>query len=454
MFLAREKELEIIEKRIQSKNFEFGIVYGRRRIGKTSLLKEVLFRNKGIYFVANEMGLEHNLNNLYSAVSDFFNENITFNSLEMLFKYLVEKSKNERVILIVDEITYLLSSDESIQSVLQNIIDTYLLDSNILLILSGSQVGMIEDIVSYEKPLYGRTTFKLQLKAFDYYEASLFYPSFSAIDKINAYSIFGGVPYYLSKIDDTLSLKENVVNLIISEDGILFEETDFFLKQELRSISSYSMILNAISSGATKLNEISNKAQINNTGTTSKYLETLKGLGLIEKEVCFGENQNSRKTIYRIKDNFFNFYYTFIHPNKSKIVLLNSETFYDIFIKPNLDKYVSYIFEVICTEFLIRKNKTASTDIFFEIGRFWGNNKKLKREVEIDIVTKTSKGNICYECKWLSDVFRKKEYLDLKEESELLEPIRLGGFSKSGFSVDAKSLLDYAYSLDELFLIN
>lgn len=451
MFLARSKEIELIEKKIKSSSFEFGIVYGRRRIGKTSLLKEIIQRNNGIYFVANEMGIEHNLNKLFSIVGDYFNENISFIDLEMMFKHLKEKSKNERVILIIDEFTYLLTKDEGVQSVFQNIIDTYLLDSNIILILSGSQVGMIEDIVSYEKPLYGRTTFRLQLKAFDYYDASLFYPNYSYLDKVKAYSVFGGIPYYLSKIDNNLSLKENIINLIIKDDGILFEETDFFLKQELRSISSYSMIINAISSGATRLNEISTKALVNNSGTTTKYLDTLKSLDIIEREVCFGESQNSKKTIYRVKDNFFNFFYTFIHPNKTKIVLLDEEVFYEQFIEKNLDKYVSFIFEEICKEFLIRKNKTQKEDMFFEIGRFWGNNKDLKREVEIDIVTKSERGNTCFECKWTTDLFRKREYLDLKEESSVLEPVKLGGFSKQGFSEDATELLDFAFNVQDLY---
>ena len=451
MFIGRKREIKIIEKRIQSEEFEFGILYGRRRIGKTSLLKEILKSNKGLYFVANEMGYEYNLAALSNAVASYYNESITFSSLDMVFEYINKKSKTERVLLIIDEFTYLFTKEPAIQSLLQNAIDNHLVESNVTLILSGSHVGMIEDVISYHKPLYGRTTFKIQIKPFNYYESSMFYNNFRNEDKVRLYSVFGGIPYYLSKINDKISIKENIEKLIINEDAILTDETEFFLKQELRSITSYSMIINSICSGATRLNEISTKSQVNNTGTTTKYLNTLRSLDIVEKEICFGEKANSKRTLYRIKDNFFNFYYRFIYPNKSKLILLSPDVFYNNFIGPKLDEYVSFIFENIANEFLIRKNKTSQKDVFYEIARYWGNNKKLKREVEIDLVTKSDKGNIVYECKWTNDIFRSSVFKDLKKESEFLKPYKIGGFSKSGYSDEAKTRLDLAYTVDDLF---
>jgi len=451
MFIGREKEIETIEKRIQNKEFEFGILYGRRRIGKTSLLKEILKSNKGIYFVANEMGYEYNLNILSNAVASFYNDSVTFSSLDMLFEYLNKKSNKERVLLIIDEFTYLFTKEPAIQSLLQNAIDNHLVESNVTLILSGSHVGMIEDVISYHKPLYGRTTFKMKIKPFDYYESSLFYPNFENEDKVRLYSVFGGIPYYLSKINDSISIKANIERLIIDENAILADETEFFLKQELRSITSYSMIINSICSGATRLNEISTKSQVNNTGTATKYINTLRNLDIIEKEICFGEKPNSKRTLYKIEDNFFNFYYKFIYTNKSKMILLSPNVFYDNFIGQKLDEYVSFIFEKVAKEFLIRKNHIAKDDMFYEIARYWGNNKKLKREVEIDIMTKGDKGNTAYECKWTTDLFRSSEVKDLIEESEFLKPYRVGGFSKSGYSEEALARLDLTYTVDDLY---
>ena len=451
MFVGREKEIQIIENKIISDKFEFGILYGRRRVGKTTILKEIIKKHQGIYFVANEMGYDYNIARLFQTVATYFNEPVTFNSLEMMFEYLKNKAQKEYITLIIDEFTYLFVKEIGIQSILQNIIDEQKNSSRMTLILSGSQVGMVEDAISYHKPLYGRATFKIHLKPFNYLESSEFYKGYSNEDKIRVYSIFGGIPYYLAKIDDRLSIKENIVNLVIDEHGILAEETEFFLKQELRSVTSYSMIINAVSSGATRLSQISTKAQINNTGTTTKYLDTLKSLGIIEKEICYGEKENSKKTLYKIKDHFFNFYYRFIYIHKSRLNLMEPSAFYDTFIEPTLDEYVSFNFEHVAKQFLILLSKKNMTTHILEINRFWGNHKKLKREVEIDIVVKDEKEIFVYECKWTNDQFRLSEYKDLKLESDILLPTKIGGFSKSGFSDEASKHLDVYYTCDDMF---
>ncbi|NCU27849.1 ATP-binding protein, partial [Candidatus Nomurabacteria bacterium] len=312
MFIGREKEKQIILKHIDSSSFEFGIVYGRRRVGKTALLKEVMKQNTGIYFVANEMGFDYNISEFAGTVANYFNESVTFKDLEMIFSYLCKKSLEQRVLVVIDEFSYLFSREPGVQSVLQNIIDNELIKSNVKLILAGSQVGMIEEVISYKKPLYGRTTFRLKITAFDYFDAAKFYPGFSSEDRIRAYGVLGGIPYYLSKVDDSFSLRDNIIDLVLREGSFLADETEFFLKQELRAVSSYGMIIHSVSRGATRLNEISTKSQIGNTGTATKYINILRDLDIIYKEVCFGEGESSKKTIYKLKDHSFDFYYTFV----------------------------------------------------------------------------------------------------------------------------------------------
>jgi uncharacterized protein len=178
----------------------------------------------------------------------------------MLCRYISKKSLHEKVVLVIDEFTYLFAKEPGIQSQLQNAIDNHLLNSNVILILSGSHVGMIEEVISYHKPLYGRITFQIKLEPFDYLESSHFYPNYSNEDKIRTYAVFSGIPFFLSLIDDKKTVKENVVELLLEDHAILAEETEFFLKQELRSVSSYTMIIHAISFGSTRLGEISTKA--------------------------------------------------------------------------------------------------------------------------------------------------------------------------------------------------
>ena len=218
MFIGREKELSTLNQKIDSDKFEFGIVYGRRRIGKTELLKKVVVKHKAIYYVANEMGLDYNFKQISGVVAKYFDEHFTFESLEALFKYLVQKSKTQRIVIIIDEFTYLIKTNPEIMSILQNIIDHLLIDSRLKLIISGSHVGMIEDALAYQKPLYGRATFKMKIEAFDYYDAAKFYPKVSNEDKVRLYSIFGGVPFYNSKIDDNRSVEDNIKTLIIEKD--------------------------------------------------------------------------------------------------------------------------------------------------------------------------------------------------------------------------------------------
>lgn len=449
MFIGRLNEKNLLNEKIISNKFEFGIVYGRRRVGKTSLLKEILRTNKGIYFVASEMTYEYNMISLSKVIAQFYNEPVVFDNLEDIFKYIVYKSKEERVVLIIDEFTYLMSQTQGILSVLQNIIDS-LKEENICLILSGSQVGMIESVITYSKPLYGRASFKLKLEPFNYLESSYFYPSYSNKDKVLAYSIFGGVPYYLSLIDENKSIIENMNDLIIKDTGILRNEVEFILKQELRSVMSYAMILDAIAYGATKLNEISDKAKIGNTGNAVTYINNLIDLGIVERQVSIKEKENSRKSIYLISDNLVRFMYTFIYPNKSAIQIMSNETFYNRLIEPKLNVYVSYSFEIISKEFLIRKNKQIENP-FYSIGKFWGNNSKLKIEVEFDIVALNEEDTVIYECKWTNDKFSLPIYNKLKLHGSVLKPTKYGGFSYSGFTKEALDKLDYAYTLDDLF---
>lgn len=440
MFIGRRKELEILERKIRSDSFEFGLIYGRRRVGKTRLLQELVTRHNGIYYVANEMGYEYNLKMLSVAIASYYKEPVTFDSYERIFQYLANRSREGNTILVIDEFTYLLSENKELLSVFQNSVDQYLLNSKVKLILSGSQVGMIEDAISYKKPLYGRTTFKIKVEPFDYYEAAMFYPGVAPEDKIRLYSIFGGIPHYTNKIDETKSVKENVLRLIVEEGSIFEDEIMFFLSQEVRSIASYGKILNAIASGATRLSEISTKSGMINTGTSSKYVDLLMRLGIVEKEVCFGEKAGSKKTIYRIKDQLFRFHYNFIEKNKSQRAIMEPDLFYETKIKPHFEEYVSQQFEGICRDFLKRKFESSIE----EVGRYWYNDAKKKEDVEIDIVMQTEKELFAFECKWTKDKIGSKTVKRLEEKMAGLGEAKLGFFSKSGYE---STVMDKGYAL-------
>lgn len=448
MFIGREKELSTLDQKIDSNKFEFGIVYGRRRIGKTELLKEVVKKHKAIYYVANEMGLDYNLKQLSAVVANYFDEPFTFESFEALFKYLAQKSKMQKMIIIIDEFTYLMRTNQEIMSVLQNIVDHLLSDSKLKLIISGSHVGMIEDALAYHKPLYGRATFKMKIEAFDYFDAAKFYPKASNEDKVRLYSVFGGVPFYTDKIDESISVGENIKNLIVEQGAIFEDEISFFLSQEVRSKATYGKIINAIASGATRLNEISTKSGVGNTGTCSKYLDTLIQLGIVEREYCFGEGLNSRKSIYRVKDQLFNFYYKFIERHKTQKTIMSSDTFYNSLVKDRLDEHVSFEFEQVCREFLKRKYKSSIE----EIGRYWYNDRQEKRDVEIDIAMRADGMLSVFECKWTHSPIGTKIMDGLAKKAKILDYQNLGFFSKSGYE-HKEYKADY-FTVDDLFALS
>ncbi|QSX07688.1 ATP-binding protein [Alkalibacter rhizosphaerae] len=450
MFVGREKEIKILEKRVQSKGFEFGLVYGRRRIGKTRLLQEIVSKFDAIYYVANEMGLEYNLKQLSATITSYYNESFVFENFDQVFQYLAKRSHEKRTIFILDEFTYLMSSNKELLSVFQNAVDQHLLNSNLKMILSGSQVGMVEDAISYKKPLYGRTTFKMKLEPFDYYDAAKFYPNCTATEKVCLYSVFGGVPFYTSRIDDSKSVKENILDLIIEPGSIFEDEIAFFLSQEVRSVATYGKIMNAIASGATKLSEISTKSGSTNTGTTSKYLDLLLSLGIVEKEFCFGESNKSKKTIYRIQDQLFRFHFSFIEKNKSKKVIMDPENFYNTMVQPHLEEYVSNEFENICRDFLKRKYENTIQ----EIGRYWFNDAAKRQDIEIDIVMKTNHQLHVYECKWTNSRIGMGIVNNLQTKVDHFEGAQLGFFSKKGYHSELSDKGYALYQVDDLYNVS
>ena len=222
--------------------------------------------------------------------------------------------------------------------------------------------------------------------------------------QLKDYGVFGGVPFYADRIDDELSFKENVISLLIEEGAIFEDEVSFFLSQEVRSVATYGKVLNAIASGATRVNEISTKSGISDTGNTSKHLDLLIKLGIVEKIHSFGESANSRKSTYKIKDQLFMFNYRFLERHRTQKTIMNPEAFYEAYIEPHLNEFISFEFERISMEFLLRKYKNSIQ----EISSYWHNNAKLKQNIEIDVVMKKGDELYAFECKWTNQPIDKK----------------------------------------------
>lgn len=449
MFLGREKELKMLNEYYESNTFEFGVIHGRRRVGKTTLLKESIKGRKSLYLLAQQANAKTNLELFSKRYGELLGVGqITYDSFLDFFEAIF---KEDHLIVVLDEFSYLTEVDASIESVLQGLIDHYKAFTSIKFIVSGSEIGMFNNHFSVSKPLFNRQTFSYQLKECDYLESSLYYPKFKPEDKVRAYAVFGGLPYYLSQINDELSIEDNIKQLITNENARFSNEVNMLLHTELRSIQEYQSVLQAIHSGSTKLSEIDMKSSIQDTAKTSKYVKKLMELEIIEKEYKFLEKPNSKNHLYRIKNNFIAFHYHFVWKNQAARVLMSSDDFYDTFIKDDLEKFVSLRFEKIGEQFLIRKYKSRNDEPIMNIGRYWYNDRKSKTDVEIDLCVQTKKRIHIYECKWTNSVIGKSVMTNLVEKGKYLDANKYGAFSKNGYH---DHILDKGYdlvTLEDLF---
>lgn len=428
-FIDREEELEFLESKYSSNDPEFVILYGRRRVGKTELIKQFIDDKTSVYHLVSRETEKDQLSEFQDSLARTFPE---ISDLKQDWGVLLKNLKNKKkTILVIDEFQYLIETDSEVLKIFQKIWDEHLKESKVTLILTGSSVGMMEsEVLGYKSPLYGRRTGQLKLKPFTLKQVRSFFPKTELKEQIKIYSILGGIPYYLEQFDRDKSLKENVLDNIIKTGSVLREEAITLLREELREPKSYFSILKAISSGTTIFNRISNKTGIKGR-SLSKYLIRLQDLHLIEKRLPVTASKKSKRGRYYIEDNYLDFWFKFIFPNQSYLEQ-NPQLFYDDIIEPELDFYTSKKFEDVCKEFIISNKNTYS-----KVGNWW------YKEDEIDIVALNERDNkiLFGECKWSNREVDHRLLDDLKSKSKKVrwnkdrkEEYVL--FSKSGFAED------------------
>ena len=466
MFIGREKELESLQDRYESDRFEFVVMRGRRRVGKSTLLKEFCKNKKDVIsFTAQERNKGKNLIQLSYVVNEYLNVGKSvYVDFDTLFEEIFKKSINTRIILILDEFPYLANSDKSLMSMLQNMIDKYKKESKLFLILCGSSISFMEKkVLAYKAPLYGRSTGQMLIRPFFFNVSQKFFENYNNIDKVITYSIFGGIPAYLETINSKKSLKENVIKALINTDGYLYDEPNTLIKQELREPAVYNSVIEAIADGASTPNVIATKIY-EQKDKVAVYLKKLIELQIIKREYPITEKWSTYKSLYSINDNLFKFWYKFISENKSKIEFDDDKNrIYDKLIEPFLNDYVGKIFEDICMEYFLLNIGNYDDKLpfsFDKIGRWWGNNPKEKREEEIDFIAFTGAKAAFGECKWHNAIIGEEVLNDLVRKSELFPAFKeklYVLFSKAGYTDALKSRAAcdnriLLIGLDEMFL--
>lgn len=419
------------------------MIYGRRRVGKTTLINEFAKDKKTIYFTGIESSFKQNLENFSKSVMEcLFGQkvNTTFNSFQDAFEYVFVKSQTEKLILVVDEYPYVAHTDNSFASTLQYLIDRYKDTSRLKLILCGSSMSYMEDeVLAYKSPLYGRRTVQLKILPFDFFDTAKYFPKYSLQEKALVYAILGGTPQYLAQFAENLTIEDNIKNTYLNPSSYLFEEPENLLKQEVRDPALYNAIISAIATGSSRLVEIANKVG-ENTSICTAYLKNLIALGLIKKEFPYGE-ESSRKSVYTIEDNMFRFWYRFIPENRSIISRGAAELAYGN-ISREIPNYMGKIFEEICMQFLWRLLSEGKSSVnFLSLGRWWGTDPSKKVQVKIDIVGRENNEKILLaECKWTNEKvdLGVLEHLFLKSKLFSCMHVHLFLFAKSGFTQGCK----------------
>ena len=452
--IGRYKEMEQLETLYVSSRFEFLTMYGRRRIGKTTILKEFASRHRTIFFSAQEKNDALNLIDFSKIVQSSLDGNFisAFQNWEDAFGYLCNKESDEKLVLIIDEFPFLAEPNPSIKSILQHMIDHKWKEKNMLLILCGSSVSfMLNDVMGYKSPLYGRITRNMEIKPFDYYESSEFFPDYNEVDKAMAYGILGGVPRYLEAFSKELTLEENIQQNLLTDGAFLNDEPQTLLRIELREPSVYNSILEALSNGCNKITEISDHIH-EDKSKCSKYMLTLQTLRLIEKHVPCTEPATGKKGVYEITDNYYKFWYRYLFTNRNYYEMLGTELA-SAEIMENINDYMGPIFEDMCRQYLIRAAKQRKLPFVpYQIGKWWGNNPILKAQDDIDIlaVDKSGEKGLFCECKFRNKPMPMEEYDDLVCASEIFKNIKdkqLIFFSKSGFTAPVRERAEREHAL-------
>jgi AAA+ ATPase superfamily predicted ATPase len=445
MFINRKAELEQLRHLYDSDRAELFVLYGRRRVGKTELLRAFCADKQHLFFIATLSSDNEQLATFSQQIYGFNHTEVpggfTFPSWEAAFRALADLPMQPRPVVIMDEFTYLISGNRAIPSILQKVWDEKLKNSGLMLVLCGSYIGRMEtEVLGYQAPLYGRRTASTLLRPLDLPSSALFFPRYNPDDQFLAWAILGGMPYYLYTFDDQQDLFTNIRNQILNtQSGTLFSEPRLLLMEELREPRNYFSILRAIAQGRTRLNEITQASGVGEVNSVSRYLDILQQMRLVTRRVPATESQpeKSKKGLYQIDDHFLRFWFRYVHPNQSSLDLGLIEQILDQRIRPDLDNFAAAAFEEAARAYIAKLAQTGRLAFLPErIGAWWD------RSAEIDVlaISQSEKAALLGECKWSINPIGVNILEDLKHKSGLLlhnieiQKIHYALFSRSGFT--------------------
>ena len=405
MFVGRQEELAFLNRLLTRKQpgpGQMALLYGRRRVGKTQLLKEWA-EQSGLpftYWSADKEPPALQRRSFMAVMLDMPEEQATpFDSWPALWRWLAPRlaEKKNKEILILDELSYAANADPALLSALQHAWDHHLQNSNLILVLCGSQVTTMEAIMQHQSPLFGRFTGQWHLQPLPFASLREFFPNWSAEERVALYAIMGGVPAYLRWLDSDLSLVNNIRQVILEPGNIFLAEPELLLHDELRDLSTYQAILRAISKGCHSLQAISNDCLIGSSSLTF-HLGKLQELRLVERRLPITltavQRRVSKSGRYHLDDPFFRFYFRFLFPHQKTLLSAEETTAH---IRSELRAFVGLAFEKLAQEWTVKQARAQGLPFMPEsVGSHWS------RRVQVDVaaVNHQTREILLGECKW------------------------------------------------------
>jgi len=457
-FVDRELEMETLQNEYERDGSALVVLYGRRRVGKTTLISEFIKDKKALFFLASEEAEAQNRNAFKEKVADFIDSDLLrsadIKNWDVLFKAIMDTPFESKPVLVLDEFQYLGKANPAFPSIFQRIWEEILKDKSVMVILCGSLISMMESqTLAYGSPLYGRRTAQIRLKQipFGYYHE--FFPNKSRKELIEMYAVTGGVPKYIELFSESKDIYSAIQKCVLNRSGYLYDEPHFLLQQEVSEIGSYFSIIKAIAAGNSKLSAISSILEIKSTSLT-KYLKTLIDLDILEREVPITEAnpEKSKKGLYKIKDNYLRFWFAFVYPNMSFIESGHSRIVMNKIRTSLVKNHIAYVYEDVCKERMWDLNAEGAWPFnFTKIGRYWDS----KDEIDIVALDPEGKNLILGECKYWADPVGVSVLRDLEAKTDSVAWERDNRkvwyvlFSASGFTDELKAL---AESREDLLL--
>ena len=464
-FIGRKSELEKLNTEY-GRDSSFVVIYGRRRVGKTTLIKEFLKEKTAFYFLATEELESQSMKRLAGVIArttkNTLLQKAVFTDWLDLFRVIADYKPGEKKVLVIDEFPYLVKTNSAFPSILQNAWDEILKDSNVMLILSGSLIGMMQKYaLSYDSPLYGRRTAQMRLAPLPFTDvyAVQQMPFDQAVEQ---YAVTGGVPKYLEFFEDGRPLQEQLKDTVLSKNGFLYEEPNFLLKSESATAVNYFSIMKSIADGNHKLGKIAGVLG-QETSALTPYLSTLSDLGFVEKRTPITEKklEKSRKGLYLIADNFIRFWFRYVYPYKGELELDNVQIVLDEMNQDFREKFVAFAYEDICKTIFSELCKNGAIPFVpSRIGSYWLNDFDTDTEIDVMSVDHQNKRVFAGECKYHAKPVDAPVYFALKEKVDRAKEVHkafpgyeiiFGVFSKSGFT---RRMLDIAKENAGIFLIH